>query len=221
MTKYQKAYEKFVSDSREKLKALKEAGAFASYNKLQRRRRGYHYNLWLASRGLDPEVDKTDELKEKFRKMSECCFVHLEGGFVLYNRGRLDGQKSKVQTIHEGGLTKPSAKKQDTLKALEQKEVCIYVWALTGIYNGGYKVYKIGITKRSRGVKRIISVAVDLGVAPDIVRLKPVSNALALEKHLLSFGRPVGITGFSGSSELRALSADELHRIKAIIDNAR
>jgi hypothetical protein len=193
--KYLSRYNRFVKDSREHMDVAKKAGDIVTHNTLQKQRRAYHYDLWLASQGLDPKKDKTSELKEQFNAIQKRCIVKGTDGFLYYNRGRETLQAPVVEDVY-----------------------CIYMWRLSGVFHEDLPVYKIGITRHARGLARVVEVAHELGVKPNLLRIKPVCKAKKLEKKLLCLGKPVGISGFKGYSELRSFDKPTLAKVLKLLD---
>jgi len=96
----------------------------------------------------------------------------------------------------------------------------VYVWESDGETYKGVKVYKIGITKHSRGAGRIKECASDSGRTPKLLRLERVEDASSLERTLLGFGeKPEYVYKFDGYSEMRALDGEELARVLRLIDD--
>lgn len=96
----------------------------------------------------------------------------------------------------------------------------IYIWRSEGETYNGKNVYKIGITKRSRGVGRLKQCATASGRTLKILRLEKVEDASSLERTLLGFGeKPEYVYKFDGYSEMRALDGKELARVLKLIDN--
>lgn len=78
--------------------------------------------------------------------------------------------------------------------------------------------YKIGITSKRRGTKRIHDVARNGGMRAEILLYIEVENAISIESKLLKFGTKVRFTyTFDGCTEFRNLSEDELDEIVHII----
>lgn len=99
---------------------------------------------------------------------------------------------------------------------------CIYVWQSEGEIFNDKNVYKIGVTKTSKGRGRIHQCAKASGRKPKILRLEKVKDASTLEKQLLSIGRrPDYSYKFDGYSEMRALNDSELAKVLDMIDNAK
>jgi hypothetical protein len=99
---------------------------------------------------------------------------------------------------------------------------CIYVWQSEGEIFNDKNVYKIGVTKTSKGRGRIHQCAKSSGRKPKILRLEKVKDSSTLEKQLLSIGRrPDYSYKFDGYSEMRALNDSELAKVLDMIDNAK
>lgn len=96
---------------------------------------------------------------------------------------------------------------------------CVYIWQSEDEYFNGKKVYKIGVTKRSKGVGRIRQCASASKRRPKILRLEKVQDAFSLEMELLKFGEiPDYVSKFDGYTEMRALSDAELAKVLEMID---
>ena len=79
-------------------------------------------------------------------------------------------------------------------------------------------MYKIGISSKRVGKKRIWHVAGKGNMRATLLHYEEVENALALENELLKYGTKVQFDyKFDGSTEFRHLTNDDLESIADII----
>ncbi len=91
----------------------------------------------------------------------------------------------------------------------------IYVWKDTIREN----IYKIGISSKRVGTKRIYEVASGANMRAEILHYEEVENALALEKELLKYGEAINFDRkFDGCTEFRHLTCDDLIAIEELIN---
>ena len=83
---------------------------------------------------------------------------------------------------------------------------CVYIWKVLGRTD----LYKIGVTSKRLGTKRIEHVAGTHGFDVEILHMKHTEDALRKERTMLSFGRPADLgVKDDGFSEFRHLSDKE------------
>ena len=89
---------------------------------------------------------------------------------------------------------------------------CVYIWKPAGFED----LYKIGVTSKRLGTKRIEHVSGNYGFDVELLYIKTCSDALRKEKEMLSFGKPAKMRrDYDGFSEFRYLNKLEfLHCIK-------
>ncbi len=90
---------------------------------------------------------------------------------------------------------------------------CIYVALAKGVYFNGEQVYKIGVTSARLGEDRLRKLKQQSGIEFEIITLSPLLSgvrATHLEKRLHLIGENPKLIGFSGATEFRALSAEQL-----------
>lgn len=96
---------------------------------------------------------------------------------------------------------------------------CIYIWKSVGELFNGKNVYKIGITKSSKGRGRIKQCATASGRKPKILCLEKVKDAASLEREILNIGEhPDYLYKFDGYTEMRAFDGEELAIVLKMID---
>lgn len=80
---------------------------------------------------------------------------------------------------------------------------CVYIWKPEGFGD----LYKIGVTSKRLGTKRIEYVSGNYGMQVELLYLRHTSNALKKEKEMLSLGKPASVNkNFDGFSEFRHLT---------------
>lgn len=80
---------------------------------------------------------------------------------------------------------------------------CVYIWKPEGFCD----VYKIGVTSKRLGAKRIEYVSGNYGMSVELLYLKHTTDALPKEKEMLSLGKPAKVSrNWDGFSEFRHLS---------------
>ena len=83
---------------------------------------------------------------------------------------------------------------------------CVYIWKPDGFDD----LYKIGVTSKRLGVKRIEYVAGNNGMDVDLFYMRNTPDALRKEKEMLSLGRAATFSNdFNGFSEFRHLTDGE------------
>jgi len=86
----------------------------------------------------------------------------------------------------------------------------VYIWRVIGMNN----VYKIGMTSCRLGRVRIDYVAKESNLEADIILLIKVGNGLKVEKEMMKIGVQYEFgRKFSGSTEFRTLTDDELNQV--------
>lgn len=87
----------------------------------------------------------------------------------------------------------------------------VYIW--TAKKKGSYRVIKVGVTSKRLGLTRIFFVARKSGFSPAEVVTVDCSDALSIERKLLSMGEPANLDGFSGSSEFVKVNDNQYEKI--------
>lgn len=96
----------------------------------------------------------------------------------------------------------------------------VYIWESNGEIFNGKKVYKIGVTKNSRGHARLRECATSSGRTPIILRLEKVRDVADLERKLLELGeKPEYLYKFDGYTEMRAFDGEEITKALKMIDD--
>lgn len=90
----------------------------------------------------------------------------------------------------------------------------VYIW---GFWRSGELVCKFGVTSERLGDRRVRHVASRAGLPIDFVILAKSSNALEAEARIKAIGRPTNLGVFSGSTEFRTLTNDELSQAYEVI----
>lgn len=144
--------------------------------------------------------------------------IVLVGGYRnTMSKAEFECEKGHRWTTYVTNVLRRSGCPQCT-RALDS----VYVWESEGETYKGVKVYKIGVTKISRGVARILECSASSGRVAKILRLERVHRAPELERELLSIGeKPDYLCKFDGYSEMRALDGEELTRVLKLIDDNR
>lgn len=93
---------------------------------------------------------------------------------------------------------------------------CFYLWLVVGAFFNGLPVYKFGVTSIRLHLGRIKQVARAGGFEYDLVLWAPVTNAYDLEAKVKAMGASPQYTGFSGCTEFRALTEEEVGQIKSL-----
>lgn len=86
----------------------------------------------------------------------------------------------------------------------------LYLWEVVG---SNPRVYKVGVTSKSRGLRRIEEVAQAANVKFNIIlyrELPSLAKAAKAEKELSAIGSPVDIGRFNGSTEFRLFTDDQI-----------
>ena len=92
---------------------------------------------------------------------------------------------------------------------------CVYIWKPSGFGD----VYKIGVTSKRLGTKRIDHVSGNYGFEVEFLQMKACPDALKKEKLMLSFGQPAKMCrDYDGFSEFRHLSDGEFLSCLNIMD---
>lgn len=94
----------------------------------------------------------------------------------------------------------------------------VYLWK-TGLFQNRKPIYKIGVTSKRRGRKRIEHVAKKHGTTHTILRYEPCVDAVAIENAVLDIATPVNRIEGDGASEMFIASVEELNRILDLFDS--
>lgn len=88
----------------------------------------------------------------------------------------------------------------------------VYIWEQMNP-GADHRVYKVGVTSERRGESRIKDCASANGMEAKIVMMLSCDNARAIEKRLLSIGKPVDYPdSFDGNTEFRVMTDKQLGR---------
>ncbi len=126
------------------------------------------------------------------------------------------GHKSAYQICQYRGILNEMCSHMEISKTRSDYN-CLYIWKMVDEKWNDIQLYKIGVTSVRLGKDRIKQGSTYCGFKADIVIMKAMDNALKIEKHLLTFGINPHFTGFSGSTEVRALTEDELTEMLALL----
>ncbi len=140
--------------------------------------------------------------KEKRRDEREIRDREVKDREKLY---RAEKELHRYYYFEEHGIYPTSSKSDNNV---------IYVWQDTNRDN----TYKIGISSKRVGTKRIYQVAVKANMKAKILHYEEVEDALSLEKELLKYGEAISFDRkFDGATEFRHLTDDDLINIEALI----
>jgi hypothetical protein len=93
----------------------------------------------------------------------------------------------------------------------------VYLWK-TGLLQKRKPIYKIGVTSKRRGKKRIEYVAKKHGTTHAVIRYEECADAIAIENAVLDVATPVSSIEGDGVSEMFVASIEELNRILDLLD---
>ena len=94
----------------------------------------------------------------------------------------------------------------------------VYLWK-TGLLQNGKPVYKIGVTSKRRGKKRIEYVAKKHGTTHTVLRYEQCADAIAIENAVLDIATPVNCIDGDGASEMFFATGEELNLILNLFDS--
>ena len=94
----------------------------------------------------------------------------------------------------------------------------VYLWK-TGLLESRKPIYKIGVTSKRRGKKRIEQVAKKHRTTHSIIRFEECVDAIAIENAVLDVAAPVNRIKGDGVSEMFAASVKELNAILDLFDS--
>ena len=94
----------------------------------------------------------------------------------------------------------------------------VYLWK-TGLLQNRKSIYKVGVTSKRRGKKRIELVAKKHGATHTVLRFEECVDAIAIENAVLDIASPVSRIEGDGVSEMFVASVEELNRILDLLDS--
>ena len=94
----------------------------------------------------------------------------------------------------------------------------VYLWK-SGLVQNKRPIYKIGVTSKRRGRKRIELVSKKHGTTHTILRYEECVDAIAIENAVLDVATPVNWIEGDGVSEMFVASVEELNRILDLLDS--
>ena len=157
---------------------------------------------------------KEEEYKVCCEKIQKSLFQNfIVSKSILARERRINSNKRLARIRAVKGLAY-SIYKEDSKRGKSDNDI-IYVW------KNQHNEYKIGITSKKSGTKRIETVAQAGKMEATMIYYVEVNDALSVEKALLSYGEPITRkVKFDGHTEFRILSKAKLKEIGEILASA-
>ncbi|QDP02183.1 hypothetical protein [Thalassotalea sp. PS06] len=165
------------------------------------------------------------------RNIMDACTAHMDRSHYHYwTNEELAAEAAKFLTRSEFTFKSPNARAAAQSRGI-MEEICqhmtrmtgdadsIYIWEAKGQFFKGKQIYKLGVTSKRLGLRRIKEVAKVHGYEYEIIILKKVKNyTFFLEQLILSYGDDPEFSEGDGKTEFRALTEEELMELLDIIE---